>query len=86
MIFQDAKSPENGKIAPNWNVTGTRVFNLLANLARKISLACMTMSAPSTRVDRGCSTILGGMLGGYTPGPRGIHSIIRRYFKGDDLI
>jgi hypothetical protein len=32
LIFQDAQNVENGKIAPNWNVSGTRNFRRLANL------------------------------------------------------
>src|SRR5690242_20488504 len=28
LIFRDAKNAENGKIAPNWNVSGTRDFRL----------------------------------------------------------
>ncbi len=26
LIFQDAQNAENGKIAPNWNASGTPVF------------------------------------------------------------
>jgi len=26
LIFRDAKNAENGKIAPNWNASGTRTF------------------------------------------------------------
>ena len=26
LIFRDAKNAEHGKIAPNWNVSGTRTF------------------------------------------------------------
>jgi len=28
LIFRDAQSDENGQIAPNWNVSGTRDFSL----------------------------------------------------------
>jgi hypothetical protein len=27
LIFRDAKNAKNGKIAPNWNVSGTRDFS-----------------------------------------------------------
>jgi hypothetical protein len=27
LIFRDAQNAENGKIAPNWNVSGTRDFS-----------------------------------------------------------
>ena len=29
LISRDAKNVEHGKIAPNWNVSGTRTFSLL---------------------------------------------------------
>jgi hypothetical protein len=28
LIFRNAKNAEHGKIAPNWNVSGTRDFQL----------------------------------------------------------
>jgi hypothetical protein len=34
LIFRDVKSAEHGKIAPNWNVSGTRIFSSPANFMK----------------------------------------------------
>jgi hypothetical protein len=34
LTFRDAKNAEHGKIAPNWNVSGTRDFRFLANFVK----------------------------------------------------
>jgi hypothetical protein len=38
LILRNAKNAVHGKIAANWNVSGTRIFNPLTKLVRKISL------------------------------------------------
>src|ERR1700722_2289476 len=34
LIFQDAKNAQNGRIAPNWNVSGTRTFTFCLHKLR----------------------------------------------------
>ncbi len=50
LISQDAKNAENGKIAPNWNVSGTCTFrprtNLLKNTLPFLFYECFARSKP----------------------------------------
>jgi hypothetical protein len=39
LIFRDAKNAENCQIAPNWNVSGTRDFDLFTRRGKKRSSA-----------------------------------------------
>jgi hypothetical protein len=50
LIFRDAQNAENGKIAPNWNASGTRVFVVTPEFSiRSLRSLMRTTKAPIQR-------------------------------------
>jgi hypothetical protein len=44
LIFRDAKNAKNGKIAPNWNVSGTRDFSFAEQNSRLLRFICFRVA------------------------------------------
>jgi hypothetical protein len=50
LIFRDAKNAEYGKIAPNWNVSGTRDFSFCQTKFGLLRQVCLRVADNSSRI------------------------------------